>query len=201
MCNEIFQNTTGIIGILIGAVLGFFLSELGTKRREEREDNKLAKSVRMVISLEIDRNLKGLKEFWPLITQPEGSGESEETESKNKSKYAYKFATIPFPDFNRKALDSQLPSLPLALVEQEVVEVFQFYDRLLKLEEIRAQFQKKQQEHYHQFFEETEPSVGGYRSAPVGYKPPQIFNQMANEYWNECEGLVAQLFAKGNPLK
>ena len=67
-----------IIGTVIGAILGFLLSEWAQSRREEREEKRLAKAVQVLISVEIDTNLKKLKDFWSDVNDPDGLTEKED---------------------------------------------------------------------------------------------------------------------------
>jgi hypothetical protein len=55
---------------ILGTFIGFVLSEWAAKRREDRNEKKQAQSVRAIVSLEIDRNLGLLQDFWLQVNQP-----------------------------------------------------------------------------------------------------------------------------------
>jgi len=176
------------VGTIIGTILGFFLSEWSTKRREDRNEKKQAQSVRTLVSLEIDRNLNLLTDYWPRVEQ---AADPNDDAQGRKIKLASKFIELAFPEWKREILDSQLPLLAMALREQEVVQVLQFYDRLSKVEALRNGLVSAAQEDKED------------RRAPVrnSYSSSMAFSRKALVYWDECESTVAQLLGKGNPLK
>lgn len=180
---------------LLGTILGFALSEFSTWRRESRNETRQAKATRTIVSLEIDLNLEFLKEF---IEQANKLNlENSDIEGRKKALARF-FTEFPFPNWSREAFTSQLSSLPNALSEQEVVKVFQFYDRLQRIDIIRnesilaIELQKNE-------IEAATISRGPYRQ--MAYLPNKPFDDKASNYWDEGKSLAAQLLAKGNPLR
>jgi hypothetical protein len=190
IANAILSVISGLIGIAVG----YWLGERAQRRREKKQEQ----STRDIISLEIDRNLDLLRELWPKVSQ---ANDLEQDAKSRKHRLARSFVEIPFPDWSREAFDNQPSSLAIALSKQELIRVGWFYDRLHRLETIRAELKAAMQEQDRRFIEETVPGPGGYRRALAGYRPPQMFNRNAENFWDECESLVAQLLARGNPLK
>ena len=191
-----------IFGTLIGALFGFILSEWGTSRRENRNEKKQAQASRAIISLEIDLNLELLREFW---LQPINQiQDKQKSLDEQKVALANNFIETPIPEWSREVFNSQLHLITNALHQQEVVKVFQFYDRLRRLEAIRNELilAKEVQRNELQAARNKDGSrnFGRYAIA-MAYSPPTPFNEKAVAFWNECESLVAQLFVKGNPLK
>ncbi len=180
---------------LLGTILGFILSEFSTWRRESRNETRQAKATRTIVSLEIDLNLEFLKEF---IEQANKINLVDSDIQGRKKALARFFTEFPFPNWSREAFTSQLSSLPHALSEQEVVKVFQFYDRLQRIDIIRndliaaLELQKTE-------LEAATISKGYY--SQLAYIPNEPFNDKASNYWDQGKSLAAQLLAKGNPLR
>jgi hypothetical protein len=188
----------GILGTIIGTVLGFLLSEWSTKRREDRSEKRQAQSTRAILSLEIDSNLNLLRTFWARVNQLENFGQEPE---ERKRKLAQNFIELPLPAWNREVLESQIPFLPAAAREEEIVRVFQFYDHLRRLEAIRNDLILAMEVQRDELRAATKGSVGHGIGRVFAYLPPRPFDEKSPACWDECESLVAQLLAKGNPLK
>lgn len=180
---------------LLGTILGFLLSEFSTWRRTSRNEVREAKATRIIVSLEIDLNLESLKEF---IKEANKINLEDGDAQKRKKTLARFFTEFPFPNWRKEAFTSQLSVLPHALSEQEVVKVFQFYDRLQRIDIIRndllisLELQKSE-------LEGARITKGAY--SVLAYLPNHPFNDKASKNWDEGKSLAAQLLAKGNPLK
>lgn len=185
-----------ILGIL-GVILGFILSELAQIRRERNNEKKQAQSVRVLICLEIDMNLRSLGDFWSQVTNIEG--EHSEDVNLRKWRLAKRFIDIPFPELQSRSFEMQIPQLSISLSELEITLVFQFYERLNRLVTLRENlntFSIDQQN-------EWNIASGGSGSIPLekSFGMAHKFDRNAPLLWDECESLIAQLVAKGNPLK
>ena len=186
---------------LAGILFGFILSEWSTSRRESRNEKKQAQASRAIISLEIDLNLELLQEFWlPATNRAEDEKKSQDEQ---KVALAHKFIQIPVPEWSREVFSSQLPLITSTLQSQEVVKVFQFYERLRRLETIRGELVLAGEIQRTEFLAATKKdsthNFGKY--VELAYSPATPFNKKAKDTWKEYESLVAQLVAKGNPLK
>jgi len=186
----------GVVGTLLGTVVGFFLSERGTKRREERNEKRQAQSVRTMVSMEIDRNLELLEESWREVND---TPESDDDQEARKRVLARRFIELPLPTWNRESLDSQLLLLPMALSEQQIVRVFQFYDRLSKLGAIRTELAMAAEVQR----EEWMAASGGQGMIPmhISHFLRRKFDEKAPTYWGECQRNVENMLTEGNPLK
>lgn len=118
---------------ILGTIIGFGLSELATFFRKRREDKRFTESVKTILKLEIDLNLQMFGEFWSQVNQLNGAIEDLEA---RKRRLARRLIEVPLPALRKEALQSQFSLLAWAISEQEVIQVFQFYDRLGKLETI-----------------------------------------------------------------
>jgi len=180
---------------LLGTILGFALSEISSRRKESRNEVRQAKATRTIVSLEIDLNLEFLKEF---IVQANRLNLENKNIQERKKALAHFFVEYPFPDWSKEAFSSQLSSLPHALSEQEVIKVFQFYNRIQRIDIIRndllaaLDLQKIE-------LDAATISRGYYRQ--LSHNPSKPFDDKASNYWDEGKSLAAQLLAKGNPLK
>jgi hypothetical protein len=185
-----------VIGTIIGTVLGFFLSEWGTKGREERTEKKQSQGTRTIINLEINRNLESLRQLWQDVNQNPGA--SDDTTFR-KQTLGIRFTELPFPASRREGLDSQLSFLPSAFKRQEIEQVFQFYDSMNKLEEIRMELALTAKE-----FREGKLQVlqaTGMLDRNIAEKDLHWrYEKKMTELWDEVEPLVTQLVARGNPL-
>lgn len=187
-----------VVYTLLGIVFGFALDEIATFLRDKRAQERQVRSVRAIVSLEIDNNLDLAKYFWSKFSQYEA--ESDDL-SQTKRSLARIFVNQALPTWQRDAFISQMQFLPIALSEAEILQVFHFYDRLNRLEAIRTNLTDALSEQNNAFENETSPGPAGFRTAPLGYRPPQMFNEKADELWSECTSLFAQILAKGNSLR
>ena len=181
---------------ILGTILGFVLSELAQIRREKQNERKQATSVRTLINLEVDLNLRSLLEFWSNVNQIEKKDEDIEL---HKQKLARRFIDLPLPEFQTRSFERQLHLIAASLNEQEVTQLFQFYDRLSRIETLReklALFAREQKA-------EWDLASGGSNMVPIGrsFGMAHKFSTNASSLWDESESLIAQLIAKGNPLK
>lgn len=180
---------------ILGTILGFVLSELSTRYRESRNEIRQAKSTRTIVSLEIDLNLEFLREFIEKANQINWENKSVEERKKFLARF---FMEYPFPDWSKEAFTSQLPFLPNVLSEQEVIKVFQFYDRIQRIDVIRSELLLALQLQNSEVQAATKNNHMGFRE--MYYIPNTPFNDKASSYWDKGKSLAAQLIAKGNPL-
>ena len=108
------RDWIGIIGTLLGVILGFFLNQLIPSKIQERKQRR---SVRALLSLEIDQNLDLLRELWNKANQVK-----ESDQNPNLSK-ARRLVEMSLPLWSHKAWESQIPLLAIALSEKEIKQV------------------------------------------------------------------------------
>jgi hypothetical protein len=184
---------------IIGTIIGFALSEVATAIRECRGEKRRTRSVKTLLKLEMTLNLQGLRDFWTKVsTLPE----AQEDLDSQKRALARQLIEEPIPQFERGAFESQLSHLASALEEHEVLQVLQFYDRLRRLESIRAEFIESLSEQQ-QELQAAAPGAAIGDSLTSGlayYLLSRLFNEKAPRLWDEVELLVNQILAKGNPF-
>ena len=184
----------GLVGTILGTVLGVLLSEWITKRRENRNEEKQAKSAGTMPRLEIERNLESLGGLWVRVTQIRGSIQDPD---RRKVAFARNLVLLPL-ECKREALESQLSFLPVALSDGEVMQVLETYDGYDWLEAIRHQLAlalENQQD------EQRAATSGPSSAGPiVRYAFATPFDSLAIILWDECESIVDRLRTEGNPL-
>jgi hypothetical protein len=193
MIPSVVDRICQLVSGLVGIAAGFVLSEYAQRRREKKQ----SRFTRITMRMEIQQNLQTLRDLWKKIDQVDDIDQGSDKVMRAQARL---FVETPLPDWRREAFHSQLPFFGVALDEGEVMRVLQFYYRLDRLEAIRDELTQKLQEQMRIYREETKPGPADFRSAPLEYDPPQFFDKAAKRLWNECESIVAQLYAKGNPL-
>src|SRR5258708_27210923 len=103
MQDQVVSALFATVTTIIGGIFGFLLSEVAARRREAREARERAQSVRLIVGLEIDRNLNTLRAFWTQIKPSDDSGD------RRKLNMTRQFVDIPLLPFSQNALDSHLP--------------------------------------------------------------------------------------------
>jgi hypothetical protein len=187
-----------VIPTVIGGIFGFILSELSATRREMREERKRAESVRTILSIEIERNLSMIRDFREKI-MVNMSGDDERDE-RTKRDLARRFVDVPLLGIRRAALDAQMPLLSSALNRTDIIEVFQFYERVSHLDTMRRELSHAltDQQHEQSNFQKslnTPMQQGG-----VPYSPRRPFDNKAVELWDDIEATMDALLNKGNPI-
>lgn len=174
-----------IFGI-VGVVIGFLFSEGATRIREHETERKQARSVRLLIGLEIDRNLNLLQVFWDKVISTDVS----DPELRSKA-LALKFIEYPMPRWQTEGLNSQLPHLAMALLEEEIVAVLKFQERLDLLVKLREELLKS-----------ARGTIQSYGIGRETILPDAIdFVQKVPSYWDQCERIVTEIQRDGNPLQ
>jgi hypothetical protein len=129
----------GVIGTLGGTFLGFLLSTIENRWREQRTERKQVQSIRLLIGLEIQQNLELLEHFWEDVIQLESqeilaSGDAERLHYA----YAYRVTQKPPLIWSYNAWESQMAMLPIALEAREIRQVQNFYQRLRDISTIHS---------------------------------------------------------------
>jgi len=89
----------GVIGTMIGTILGFVLSEWAARQREKSTEKRQTRTVRTMLSLEIDQNLNLLRDFWSKVRQVD---ESEQDPNLARSRLARRMIELPLPHWSHK---------------------------------------------------------------------------------------------------
>jgi len=182
---------------IVGTIIGFALSEIATAIRERRSEKRQAKSVRTLLKLEMTLNLQRLQGFWAKVSLlPETRGDFDD----QKRALGRQLIDEPLPEFEREAFESQLSHLAGVLREQEVVQVLRFYDRLRRVESVRAELTVSLSEQREEIRVATKGGAAGGMGRMLAYSPPTPFNEKAPRLWDEVEQLVSQIQSEGNPF-
>jgi len=136
-------------GIIIGTFLGFALSQLGHYIKEKRVDKRQKQSVRKIINLEVEHNIKLLKEYFEMLNT---MNEQERDEaSKNIANEpiikSYKFISSSPPQWSHIMWESQMMYLSLALNDEKILRIHRFHTKLDRINKIYNEFIKLHEEH------------------------------------------------------
>jgi hypothetical protein len=191
------DQIAALVTTVIGALLGFALSEVTTRRREAREEKRRAAGVRAIIRTEIDRNLATLKAFWTAVK----ASDRDDLGKRRKNVLAEQFVQVSLTPFSRESLSSQMSLLAASLSDVQIERVFHLYDQLdslmTKRGSLTGALRDEQQEMTR--FRQSQSAPG----QPQGllYAPRTPFDSEANRDWDGIESTVAELLESGNPLQ
>ena len=172
---------------ILGIVVGWGLGELSSWWRDTRAKKETSKGVRTMVSLELDRNLSLLDEFWDKVGHYEG-GETDKAQI--KIQLARRFVAFPLPFWTRQMWESQFPLLSGALSDSEIGAVHQVHcdlESIGRIQEVMRSLGQEQNE--------------ALRGPPVSWIPSQGFDRGTPGLWAELERITESLLAKGNPLR
>lgn len=119
-----------IITSLVGVVVGFLLAQAANLFSMQRVIARRRKSSRTLVSLEVTSNLELLSDFWQNVTLEPEENDPDEVAAE---RYGRRATEIPLPFFAELAWSSQLDHLPEVLSENELTEVWTFYDGISKI--------------------------------------------------------------------
>jgi hypothetical protein len=195
--DQIVQTLFALITTVIGGVLGFSLSEVSTRRREAREEKRRAEGVRVIIRMEIDRNLAALKTFWAAVK----ASDRDDLGRRRKNVLAEQFVQVSLTPFSRDSLTSQMGMLAASLSSVQIERVFHLYDRLDSLMTKRAALAEALRDEQQEMtrFRQSQSAPGQPQGLLYGPRTP--FDTSANRDWDEIEATAAELLEAGNPLQ
>ncbi len=209
-----------LLSTVVGASLGAFLVYLFGVRREKEVKKQQAEVATKIISAEIDRNLARLDWFWAQVKRGNPNKEPPEP---NSFELAIAFVRVPLAPFERDGFDSQMPFLA-NLPEEKKGQVFSVYDRLGRLQAVRAELvaaittteQGDLVKRMSEAVDGLQRSVEDMRDATEamipGRKPvqrfgvdrhPPVFDFFSDklQFAGDWEKIAEQLLADGNPLR
>jgi len=188
-------NFTGyipIISTILGVVMGLATSEISNLRRDKRKKRRKINSTRTLISLENDRNIELLKDFWYKLNKEE---ETEAIGDKYKIVLAHRLIKMPMPSWNEVMWRNQASLLAITFTDKEIIAISSFNNCLEHLKSIYSKLidlDTKDRE-----FNSTYASSGAkISSLPSSHR----FKEEAPGLWDEFEELTLNLLVKGNPL-
>ena len=184
-------NYTPIVTTCVGVVMGLASSELSSWRRDRKAKRRKINSTRTLISLENDRNLELLKEFWYKLNKTEGEVENDEL----KIDMAHRLIKMPMPSWNDAMWSKQASLLAITFKDKEIIAVSSFNNCLEILRSIYSKLidlDTKDRE-----YNSTYASSGANLSSIPRSKR---FHEEAPGLWDEFEKITLNLIENGNPL-
>ncbi len=177
---------------MLGVTMGLVSSEISNLRRHKRSKRSKINSTRTLISLENERNIDLLKDFWYKLNN------SEEYETENdelKIDLAHKLIKMPKPSWNNDMWGKQASFLPITFVDKEIIAVSSFNHCLDALKSIYTKLidlDTKDRE-----YNSTYASSGAKLST---LPRSNRFKEEAPSLWDEFEKITLNLIENGNPL-
>ncbi len=188
-------NITGyipLISTIIGVVMGLATSEISNLRRDRRKKNRKINSTRTLISLENDRNIELLKDFWYKLNKEE---ETEAIGDELKIFLAHRLIKMPMPSWNEVMWRNQASLLAITFSDKEIISISSFNNCLEILKSIYTKMidlDTKDRE-----FNSTYASSGAKLSS---LPRSNRFKEEAPGMWDEFEEITLNLLENGNPL-
>jgi hypothetical protein len=162
-------------------------------RRDRRKKNRKINSTRTLISLENDRNIELLKDFWYKLNKEEGT---EGIGDEYKINLAHRLIKMPMPSWNEVMWRNQASLLAITFSDKEIIAISSFNNCLELLKSIYSKLidlDTKDRE-----YNSTYASSGAKLSS---LPSSNRFKEEAPGLWDEFEEISLNLLEKGNPLK
>jgi len=188
-------NITGyipLISTILGVVMGLASSEISNLRRDRRSKKRKINSTRTLISLENERNIELLKDFWFKLNKLE---EEEVEEGELKIKLAHRLIKMPMPSWNDLMWRKQASFLPITFIDKEIISISSFNNCLELLKSIYSKLidlDAKDREYNSTY------ASSGVKLSKVSRS--NRFHEEAPGLWDEFEEITLNLIEKGNPL-
>lgn len=177
---------------ILGVVMGLASSEISNLRRDRRKKRRKINSTRTLISLENDRNIELLKDFWYKLNKDE---ESMTVGDDLKINLAHRLVKMPMPSWNEIMWRNQASLLAITFSDEEIMSISSFNNCLELLKSIYSKLidlDTKDRE-----YNSTYASSG----AKISSLPrSNRFKEEAPGLWDEFEKITLTLLEKGNPL-
>lgn len=177
---------------ILGVTMGLVSSEFSYWRRDRKTKNRKKNSTRTLISLENERNLELLKEFWYKLNKEDNRAEDDDD---RKRELAHLLIKMPQPSWNNVMWSKQASLLAITFTDEEIIEISSYnncfevlnsiYTKLLDLDNKDREYNSS------------------YASSGVdmSYLPrSNRFHEEAPSLWDEFEKITLNLIRKGNPL-
>lgn len=180
----------GFIGTIIGVIIGFGLNCV----KEWRDRNKQKESVKLLISLEIDKNLEMFTLLWNRIHE-----DLNEEREDAISRKTFMLIDLPSTHWKDESLNNLISYLPLAFTVDEIENVHDFYDDLEKIESIRLRLRS--------IYDNMWRNAQSLNAKSDDFIAPiekqltlSVFDMKAPDFWNEFEKIALKLLKNGNPF-
>lgn len=167
-------------------------SEISNLRRDRRSKKRKINSTRTLVSLENERNIELLKDFWYKLNKDE---ESEAVGDELKIILAHRLIKMPKPSWNEIMWRNQASLLAITFSDKEIIAISSFNNCLELLKSIYSKLidlDTKDRE-----YNSTYASSGAKLSS---IPRSNRFKEEAPVLWDEFEQITLNLIEKGNPL-
>ncbi len=172
--------------------MGLASSEISNLRRDKRQRRRKINSTRTLVSLENERNIELLKDFWYKLNKDE---ESEAVGNDLKILLAHRLIKMPMPSWNEVMWRNQASLLAITFSDKEIIAISSFNNCLEILKSIYSKLidlDTKDRE-----YNSTYASSGAKLSS---IPRSNRFKEEAPGLWDEFEEITLNLIEKGNPL-
>ena len=172
--------------------MGLASSEISNLRRDRRSKRRKINSTRTLISLENDKNMELLKDFWYKLNK---DAESEVVGDELKILLAHRLIKMPMPSWNEIMWRNQASLLAITFTDKEIISISSFNNCLELLKSIYSKLidlDTKDRE-----YNSTYASSGVKLSS---FPRSNRFKEEAPGLWDEFEEITLNLIEKGNPL-
>jgi hypothetical protein len=173
--------------------MGLATSEISNLRRDRRKKNRKINSTRTLISLENDRNIELLKDFWYKLYK---DAENESIDNDLKIILTHRLIKMPMPSWNEIMWRNQASLLAITFSDKEIISISSFNNCLEHLKSICSKLidlDTKDRE-----YNSTYASSGAKLSS---LPSSNRFKEEAPGLWDEFEEITLNLLEKGNPLQ
>ena len=195
----VISQATGyipIISTLLGVFMGLVSSEISNSRKDKRRKRRKINSTRTLISLENDRNLDLLKDFWFKLNNSDEIEEESDVEGHTlKIQLAHKLIKMPIPSWNEIMWNKQASLLAITFEDKEIISVSSFNNCLDTLKSIYCKLvdlDTKDRDYNSTY------ASGGISLDSIPHS--NRFNEEAPSLWDEFEKITLNLIENGNPL-
>lgn len=173
--------------------MGLASSEISNLRRDRRSKRRKINSTRTLISLENERNIELLKEFWYKLNNDIST---DFVEDDRKISLSHKLIKMPMPSWNEIMWRNQASLLAITFTDKEIISISSFNNCLKLLKSIYSKLvdlDSKDRE-----YNSTYASSGANLSSiPTSNR----FKEEAPGLWDEFETITLNILENGNPLK
>lgn len=173
-------------------MMGLASSEISNLRRDRRSKRRKINSTRTLISLENERNMELLKDFWFKLNRTE---EDDPDDTELNIILAHRLIKMPMPSWNDLMWRKQASFLPITFSDKEIISISSFNNCLELLKSIYSKLidlDTKDRE-----YNSTYASSGvKLSSLPRSNR----FHEEAPGLWDEFEEITIKLIKNGNPL-
>jgi hypothetical protein len=172
--------------------MGLASSEISNLRRDRRTKKRKINSTRTLISLENERNLELLKDFWFKLNKTE---ENDVEKDELKINLTHRLIKMPMPSWNDIMWRKQASLLAITFTDKEIIAISSFNNCLEVLKSIYSKLidlDTKDRD-----FNSTYASSGVKLSI---IPRSNRFQEEAPSLWDEFEEITLKLIENGNPL-